>query len=270
MAARTTTRRAQGIQSVETGGTLLRALVADGGPMMLKDLAAAARMPAAKAHRYLVSLVRLGLVEQDEASGRYGLGAFALHMGLAALMRLDAVRHATPLLPELAMRLRATVAAAVWGSAGATIVRWEESQDVVTVNVRAGAVLPLLRSSTGRCFAAWLPPGATAVLMARELRRPAPGGPASRAALDRLLAGIRRDGVATVEGQLIPGIDAVSVPVFDHRGAIALVLTALGYSAGFDAAPDGRVARELRKAAAALSARLGAGVAPSLAPEHPA
>ena len=54
----------RGIQSIEVGGQLLRALVRSGEPMMLRDLAAAAGMPPAKAHPYLVSFARLGLVEQ--------------------------------------------------------------------------------------------------------------------------------------------------------------------------------------------------------------
>ena len=42
----------QGIQSIEVGSRILRALAANGRSMMLRDLAKAAGMPAAKAHRY--------------------------------------------------------------------------------------------------------------------------------------------------------------------------------------------------------------------------
>jgi hypothetical protein len=80
----------QGIQSIEVGVPLLRVLADHGAPMMLRDLAKAAGMPAAKAHRYLVSFVRTGLVIQDaNQSGRYDLGHFALDLGLASLARLD-------------------------------------------------------------------------------------------------------------------------------------------------------------------------------------
>ena len=64
----------RGIQSVEVGGRLLLALVHEGRPMALKDLAQAAGMAPAKAHPYLVSFGKLGLIAQDESSGRYGLG----------------------------------------------------------------------------------------------------------------------------------------------------------------------------------------------------
>ena len=44
---------------------LLRVLSEAAGPARLADLARATGMPSAKAHRYMVSLVRAGLVEQD-------------------------------------------------------------------------------------------------------------------------------------------------------------------------------------------------------------
>src|SRR5690606_930861 len=76
------------IQSVETGFPLLAALVESARPMTLRDLAAAAGMTSAKAHPYLVSFVRVGLVQQDPATGQYDLGPFALQMGLVSLQRL--------------------------------------------------------------------------------------------------------------------------------------------------------------------------------------
>ena len=72
-----------GIQSVEVGFSLVEALAQASGPLMLKDVAAAAGMSAAKAHRYLVSFQRIGLVTQDERNSRYDLGPAALKIGLA-------------------------------------------------------------------------------------------------------------------------------------------------------------------------------------------
>jgi len=259
---RATARAPQGIQSLETGGALLHALVASAGPTMLKDLAAAAGMPPAKAHRYLVSFVRLGLVEQDPVTGWYELGTFALQMGLTALARVDAVRLAAPVMRELATSLGTTIAAAVWGNRGPTIVRWEESTQAVIVYLRAGAVMPLLASAIGRCFAAWMPPARIEPLLEAELAAAArarrPGLPASRRAVDAMMKDIRARGLARAEGTLLPGISAVAVPVFDHRGEIVLALSALGYAGGFDAGIEGKPARALMAASRELSLRLGA------------
>ncbi|WP_347614343.1 IclR family transcriptional regulator, partial [Comamonas thiooxydans] len=153
-----------GIQSVEVGFSLIEALAQASGPLMLKDVAAAAGMSAAKAHRYLVSFQRIGLVAQDERNSRYDLGPAALKIGLASLARLDPVRLARERIPALLETLNHTLAIAVWGNHGPTIVHWEESAQSVTANLRLGDVMPMLASATGRCFGAWLPREATAAL----------------------------------------------------------------------------------------------------------
>ena len=160
-----------GIQSVEVGFALLDALGQAPGPLMLRDLAAAAGMSAAKAHRYLVSFQRLELVTQDGASTRYDLGPAALKLGLASLSRLDAVKLARERAAGLMEQIGHTVALAVWGNHGPTIVPWEESPQAVTVNLRLGDVMPLLSSATGRCFAAWLSKDAITPLLKDEIAR---------------------------------------------------------------------------------------------------
>ena len=136
-------REQRGIQSVEVGGQLLLALAHQGRRMALKDLAREAGMAAAKAHPYLVSFSKLGLIEQDQATGWYGLGPLALQLGLMALQQADPVRVATTLMPELAQQLGHTVGVAVWGNRGPTIVHLSESPAVVHVNMRQGTVFSI-------------------------------------------------------------------------------------------------------------------------------
>jgi DNA-binding IclR family transcriptional regulator len=85
------------------------------GPQTLKDLSAAAALPPAKAHRYLVSLIREGLIEQSAMDGRYDFGGAAREIGHAAINRLDIMRIGAPLLVELRNTLQQTVFLGVWG-----------------------------------------------------------------------------------------------------------------------------------------------------------
>ncbi|HAY08713.1 MAG TPA: IclR family transcriptional regulator, partial [Thauera sp.] len=147
----------RGIQSIEVGGALLQALVRSGKPMILKELAREAGMPPAKAHPYLVSFGKLGLIEQNPLTGRYGLGPFALQVGLTALHGLDPLKAAIPEVARLADDIELNVAIAVWGNLGPTIVHIEECSKQIHVNMRPGTVMtPLLLSATGRVFAAFL------------------------------------------------------------------------------------------------------------------
>jgi DNA-binding IclR family transcriptional regulator len=114
-----------GVQSLEIGMGILRAMVSGQRSMMLKDIAAAADMPASKAHRYLVSLIRAGLVEQDSMTSRYNLGPFALNIGLVAIDRLDRIRLGLTAIAELRDTINETTALAVWGETGPIVIRWE-------------------------------------------------------------------------------------------------------------------------------------------------
>ena len=254
-----------GIQSLEVGFALLDVLTQTPGPLMLRDLAARAGMSAAKAHRYLVSFQRLGLVVQDSRTTRYDLGPAALKLGLAALSRLDAVRLARERLPPLMEQIGHTLALAVWGNHGPTIVHWEESPQAVTANLRLGDVMPLLSSATGRCFAAYMPPEAVAPLLQQELAQAAKlrrtDLPATLDQAQDVLADVRERGMARVVDTLLPGIVAFCAPVFDAGGHLALGITTLGSVATFDPEWGGAIEVPLRAAAAQLSTDLGAGSA---------
>jgi DNA-binding IclR family transcriptional regulator len=253
-------RKQQGVNSIEIGLRLVRALTESGGAMTLKDLAAAAKMPAAKAHRYMVSLIRAGLVEQQLLSGRYDLGPLALTTGLAALGRLDHQRLAWEKLVELREAVGETVAIAVWNGRGAVITRWEDSARPVTVNVRVGSVLSAIFSASGRAIAAFLPRETIEPLVAAEFPLGTPtsmGKPLSEAGYYDLLADIRRRRLARVQGDQSPGISAVSAPVLTHEGKPILSLTVIGSQGAFDVAWTGPNARAVDAAARDLSARLG-------------
>ena len=250
-----------GIQSVEVGYALLDVLSKAPGPLMLRDLAAAAGMSAAKAHRYLVSFQRLRLVVQDTGSTRYDLGPAALKLGLASLSRLDAVKLARERITALMEQIGHTLALAVWGNQGPTIVHWEESPQAVTVNLRLGDVMPLLSSATGRCFAAYLSRDAIAPLLKQEIARAQKQRrsdvPASLAEARALLDEVRQRGAARVVDTLLPGIVGFCAPVFDSDGHIVLGMVALGPLGSFDPEWDGAIDQPLRAAANQLSSDLG-------------
>ncbi|MBO9515845.1 MAG: IclR family transcriptional regulator [Variovorax sp.] len=264
-------RAQRGIQSIEVGGQLLRALVHHGRPMALKDLAREAEMSPAKAHPYMVSFGRLGLIEQDRTSGHYLLGPLALQLGLISLQQANPVHVATPLITELAQQTGQTVAIAVWGDRGATIVRLAESPAPLHVNMRHGTVFSLTNTASGRLFGAYLDAAVVKRLLEEERRREqkGPAEPPRRGMppvqplptwkeFEAQLREVRARGLSRSEGEILPGVSAMSAPVFDHTGAIVLAVTAIGPDAVFDTRWDGEIAAALKACADQVSERLGA------------
>ena len=71
------------------------------------------------------------------------------------------------------------------------------------------------------------------------------------------VAEARSLGYATAIGSPIPGINAVSAPVFDHTGQMQLAVTLIGSAASVDVAQGSPHVRRLLDFTAQLSAQLG-------------
>ena len=255
------TEKRPGIQSVEIGFKLLSVLAGGGRPMMLRDIAGGAGMTSAKAHRYMVSFLRLGLVDQDRASGRYDLGQRTVEIGLAGLARLEPVQLSGPILDSLCDEIRCTVALAVWGSVGPTIVRIVDAGGPVTITLRHATVLSLYKSATGRAFSAFYRSPFLRAALDAEL---AAAAGAARTAItpirrqfEKMLTEFCERGLARTTGSLTPGINGFSAPVFDHSGAMVAAITALGPVGEFNVDWETPVAGAMKAAAGALSKRLG-------------
>lgn len=255
-------KEAAGIQSIEVGAALLRELAKANGPTKLTDLAAAAGMSTSRAHKYLASFIRCGLVRQSGPSGRYGLGPLAAELGFAALRNMDVVELAQDTLDDLRDQIQTVTSLTVWANHGPTIIRRSVHDQSVSLMVQLGGVMTMLTSANGRIFSAFAPKTITAPLIAAELAQR--NGAASRAGLrnmaevNAMLAEVRRQGFAGITGTMHRGIAAASAPVFDYTGRIVAALTLVGLEGVLDLTATGQPVRTLLKAAAALSARLGA------------
>lgn len=252
-------RAPKGIRAIDVGVMVLRCIAEHDGSLALRELAVSTGLSASLLHRYLASFCTTGMVEQDPDTGRYRLGPLALILGLHRMSALDPVRVATPLLRPLADETGQPVTLAIWGNHGPTVIRWEESSQMISVNLRVGSVLPLLSTATGLVFAAFRPEAANKPWIDRELAEGRRSGrePSTRTQSQALIAEVRATGLATVDGRLIPGVCAAAVPVFDHNRQLALVIASLGYRGIFDISPDGALCRALCRCAAEASRQLG-------------
>ena len=227
-----------GIQSLELGLALFDVLARQPQACGLSELARLAGLHRAKAYRYLVSLARAGWVQQDAASGAYEVGPAVRNLALAWLARQDWSALASAEARSLAQALGNTCLVAVQGEAGVTAIRVCQPGQGVSVGVVEGALFDLRSSATGQVFAAW-------------------ADPPVRALPALLSEQVRWRGMAVVEGEYAPGINALGAPVFDAQGHLLLALTLVGPSVSLQADADGEAARALRAACQRISAALG-------------
>ena len=252
---------ARGVQSIEIGGRILSVLLHARVPMMLRDLAGEAGLTPGQAHAYLVSLRKLELVEQDSATGRYQIGPFALHLGLARQRATDAVRLATAAAASLSETTDLMTVVSVWGTGGATVVYVEEGANQIVINVRPGTVYSIVSTATGRVFAAFLPPKIVEPALARELQNQdliqQAGGPVDSGRLQADFAAIRQRGFGTTVDRPIPGLTAIAAPVFDFTNRMQLAMTLVGPSQAMDTGDHSALVGELLEFTRTISAKLG-------------
>lgn len=248
---------AHGVQSAETVLNVLTAFIGLEPMPMLKTLAERTGMHPAKVHRYLVSLCRTGFVEQDELTSRYRLGSASLRLAFAAMSSIDSIRVARPLMADFCNRLQHTVVLAIWNHGGPTIAARETLPGLLTMTASEGFILPILRSSIGNVFGAYLPREKTRTLISAELGEPVQGVPASEAEVDQIFADVRRRGLARTTGQLNSSSHSFAVPIFEASGEISAVLCALGPANQFNSNWSSPIAATLTACANEVSQRLG-------------
>ncbi|WP_413658011.1 IclR family transcriptional regulator [Paraburkholderia phenoliruptrix] len=255
------TEKAQrGIQSVEVGSEILLALTHSDSPMALKEIAQVTGMPPAKLFPYLVSLIKLQLVQRAEPSGDYAPGALALRLGLYGLQRLNPLREAEQDVLALASKTGQSVFLTTWGPNGPVVVRQEDPSYPLHLTLRVGTIMSLVNTATGRLFGAYMPEPLVQKALEDEgirLSGAVSLKTADKQELFRQYERIREEGMTRTSGHPLPGVNAIAAPVFMFNGTIALAITLVGPAGTFDTRWDGELALTLRQTAADLSYRLG-------------
>lgn len=232
------------IKSVSVSFSILKAFVGRRSALTLKEISFQAGLPASKAHRYLQSLIREGMVTQEPRTRLYRLGQTAISLGLEALENTDPVVNACETVRPLAEQYDVGASIDVLGPNGPICIWYEQPASPIRVPVRVGTSQPLLRSAAGQVFLAFVPRHVTrgAAVTEAEQLGDLGGDP------DSLAHGVRKSGYAHVPGQ--PGATTCSVaaPVLDARGEACAAISF--YLRECDRIED----REDRRVAALLTA----------------
>lgn len=245
-----------GVQSLEVGLAVLNALIANRAPMMLKELAEQLSMHPAKVHRYVVSLVRMNYAKQMEDS-RYTLGDQAWRLGMNCIQRTDAIQISQPMIYDLHRKIDCGLQISKWTSQGPLIVQWMEPDQQVSVITRVGSIMPLLNSATGRAYAAFMAEDIVRPQLEQEwLQKQAQRQdvyPANWAEFQEMKQVVLQKGAATVSGDMLVGVNAICVPIFNIHGEIEFCIAALGSESQLPIDFENEKVKALKETAKALT-----------------
>jgi DNA-binding IclR family transcriptional regulator len=203
------------------------------------------------------------MVSQDARSGLYDLGVTAVHLGMAAMRRLDVMALARPAMDTLCEQLREPVSLTIWGEGAPVIVHNVARHNSFPYELKLGSSAYATTTAAGRCFLAYMDANARNEVIARESRHLGPQAVPQKA-LAASLKLIREIGIAerhvvlAVREDIPPRhINIIAAPVFGSNNDVKAAITVLSQNASFDPSPHARPAQALLACARQLSAQLG-------------
>ncbi len=204
-------------QSLERGLAILGCFTPDRPVLGIADIADSLGMSRSTTHRYVITLVALGYLEQD-ASRKYRLGLHVTDLGMSALNSTSLREHAQPYLDELRRRTGYTInVAALDGPEIVYIARsrsQRRAQQRIDLGLALGSRLPVYCTSMGKLLLAYLPDRERRELLSEiRLERRTPNTITSRRLLQIELERIREDGFAVNDEELTPGLHSIAAPI---------------------------------------------------------
>lgn len=225
-------------RSLEYGAAILECFSAECPVLRISEMADMIGVSRSTTHRYSMTLVRLGYLEQDEKR-RYRLAHGAARPGIAAIGVLCGELHAETILEELRERTRATVSLGVLeGSRVVYVHRFfahKAGQYEADLGLGVGAYVPVHCTAIGKALLASLGESEQAAILANlTLARHGPKTIASKRKLADELARFRLEGIAVCDEEQAAGVrsiaKAVVCPGAPRLMAISVTAPARGYT----------------------------------------
>jgi DNA-binding IclR family transcriptional regulator len=223
----------------------------------VSDLAREFAASKATLYRHLQTLLRHGFVRQESTTMRYAAGIKLFILGERLRERFDFL----PIAREDMTRLRdetgqpATLTALIENEV--VVLEVLQGNAVVNFGTQAGTVLDLHASAHGKVALAFGPQGLVDCCLSSERKVWTPHTICSPDALRRAIAQVRSRGWATAPNQVLPGVNGLAAPVFNHLGDYVGAVAIAGSIQYIPASPSPEQINAVTQAAARISRKLG-------------
>jgi DNA-binding IclR family transcriptional regulator len=245
------------VKTVDRVARLLRAVATHGDGAMLSAVARETGLGKGTVHRLLNALIDAGLVFQNHETKRYGLGACLGLLGQAAHQQ-DVAASARPFLLHLAEATEDTIFASVReGTSAVCVAREIGAFPIRTLSLDVGHVRPLGVGSGSLALLAFRPDDEIAVIIEKNAAWLTRYPGYSRKEILADVAETRRRGYSFVDGRIVPGMNAMGVPVLDSSGKAVAALSLAAIADRISGPRVNELARLLAREAAELGKVMG-------------
>jgi IclR family pca regulon transcriptional regulator len=249
-------------QSLERGLAILGCFTPERPVLGIADLADELGMSRSTTHRYVITLARLGYLEQG-ARRKYSLALRVTELGISAMNATGLYEHSHLYLEELRARTGFTVSVVVLDGPEILIVDrlrgGRRGQRLIDLDLAPGSRLPVHCTATGKLLLANLPDQLQRELLAElELVKRAPNTIRSKTALRDELHRLREENLAVANEEFAPGLYAIAAAIRSSTSEVtaAAAMTAHSSMISLEELIDA-LGPHLISTADRISARLG-------------
>ncbi|WP_305096779.1 IclR family transcriptional regulator [Croceibacterium aestuarii] len=246
----------EGVQTARVAVRILE-LLASRDEVGVTEIARETDMTKPRAYRHLRTLLAMGYAVQRDGSDRYARGPklLALARVIGQSAEDGVIELARPVMQGLHEEFDHSFNLSLVYGDSASIVESLPGKALVGITVKLGEPLPLHSTAAGKLILAdrlkkqgTLPAGKLVRFTQYTITDPAD--------LRQELATVAARGWADAPQQVVLGINAVSSPVYDHRGDLVAMVSAMDSIQFIPPDPPAGLITAMREAAAEISARL--------------
>ena len=194
----------------------------------IADIAEEVGMSRSTTHRYVITLVALGYLEQG-ASRKYRLGLRVSDLGMSALNATGLREHAHPYLEELCRRTSYTSNLGVLDGGEVLYVdrvrSFRGGANQINLDLYVGSRVAAYCTAMGKLLLASVPEGERSELVGEmKLTKRGPNTITSKKALRAELQRIQDAGFAVGDEELAKGVCAIAAPVRNEWGDVVAAI----------------------------------------------
>jgi DNA-binding IclR family transcriptional regulator len=199
---------------------VLDAFSRDRRALTLSEIARIVDVPLSTAHRLIAELCAWGGLERD-SDGRYRIALRLWELGALAPRALGLREAALPFMEDLYEVTHENVQLAVRDGTDVVFVERFAGRAAVAVYTEVGGRFALSPTGVGLVLLAFAPVDVQEEVLSRPLQRYTPWTITDPGQLRRVLAEIRRTGVAVSDRQVTRDAVSVAAPISDRNGVVA-------------------------------------------------
>lgn len=244
-------------QSTQVVFLIMERMAEIGDPIALTELARQLGMPKPRTFRFLKTLQSMGYVLQDPVTERYRLSLKIFHLGQAVADRTILLAEARPLMVQLRDQTHHTTTLSLIEAEGMRVLDIVRAASPVQIVTRPGSMLDFHCSAQGKLALAFGDKSLWQTVVGRELRAWTAKTCTDIDALRGIIDKVREQGWADAPEEVLPGISAISAPIFDASRDMAATVTIAGPVTALGSPPDPSLVEAVRCTARAISTNLG-------------